>query len=199
MLHHIKIAKKYGVPVVVAVNKFYTDTDAELALVRKAAVEQGGAFDAVVSEHWEFGGEGAVDLAKAVIAASEQPHEFKFLYPIEATIKEKIETIAKEIYNADGVDYTPEAEARIADYERLGFGNSTICMAKTHLSISHDAAWKGVPSGYRLPISDIRASVGAGFLYPLVGEMRTMPGLSTRPAYFDVDLDPDTGEVLGLF
>lgn len=199
MLHHIKIAKKYGVPVVVAVNKFYTDTDAELALVRKAAVEQGGAFDAVVSEHWEFGGEGAVDLAKAVIAASDQPHEFKFLYPIEATIKEKIETIAKEIYNADGVDYTPEAEARIADYERLGFGNSTICMAKTHLSISHDAAWKGVPSGYRLPISDIRASVGAGFLYPLVGEMRTMPGLSTRPAYFDVDLDPDTGEVQGLF
>jgi formyltetrahydrofolate synthetase len=199
MLHHIKIARKYGVPVVVAVNKFYTDTDAELALVRKAAVEQGGAFDAVVSAHWEFGGEGAVDLANAVIAASEQPHEFKFLYPIEASIKEKIETIAKEIYNADGVDYAPEAEARIADYERLGFGNSTICMAKTHLSISHDAAWKGVPSGYRLPISDIRASVGAGFLYPLVGEMRTMPGLSTRPAYFDVDLDPDTGEVQGLF
>lgn len=199
MLHHIKIAKKYGVPVVVAVNKFYTDTDAELALIRKAAVEQGGAFDAVVSAHWEFGGEGAVDLAKAVIAASEQPHEFKFLYPIEATIKEKIEAIAKEIYNADGVDYAPEAEARISDYERLGFGNSTICMAKTHLSISHDAAWKGVPSGYRLPISDIRASVGAGFLYPLVGEMRTMPGLSTRPAFFDVDLDPDTGEVLGLF
>jgi formyltetrahydrofolate synthetase len=118
---------------------------------------------------------------------------------LEASIKEKIETIAKEIYNADGVEYSPEAEARIADYERLGFGNSTICMAKTHLSISHDAAWKGVPSGYRLPISDIRASVGAGFLYPLVGEMRTMPGLSTRPAYFDVDLDPDTGEVLGLF
>ena len=199
MLHHIKIAKKYGVPVVVAVNKFYTDTDAELALVRKAAVEQGGAFDAVVSEHWEFGGEGAVDLAKAVIAASEEKHDFKFLYPLEASIKEKIETIAKEIYNADGVEYSPEAEARIADYERLGFGNSTICMAKTHLSISHDAAWKGVPSGYLLPISDIRASVGAGFLYPLVGEMRTMPGLSTRPAYFDVDLDPDTGGVLGLF
>ncbi|PKO06765.1 MAG: formate--tetrahydrofolate ligase [Chloroflexi bacterium HGW-Chloroflexi-3] len=199
MLHHIKIAKKYGVPVVVAVNKFFTDTDAELALVRKAAVEQGGAFDAVVSEHWEFGGEGAVDLAKAVIAASEEKHDFKFLYPLEASIKEKIEAIAKEIYNADGVEYSPEAEARIADYERLGFGNSTICMAKTHLSISHDAAWKGVPSGYLLPINDIRASVGAGFLYPLVGEMRTMPGLSTRPAYFDVDLDPDTGEVQGLF
>ena len=199
MLHHIKIAKKYGVPVVVAVNKFFTDTDAELELVRKAAVEQGGAVDAVVSEHWEFGGEGAVKLAEAVIKASELPNDFKFLYPLEASIKEKIETIAKEIYNADGVDYSPEAETRIAAYERLGFGDSTICMAKTHLSISHDPNLKGVPAGYRLPVSDIRASVGAGFLYPLLGEMRTMPGLSTRPAYFDVDLDPDSGEVLGLF
>ncbi len=198
MLHHIKIAKKYGVPVVVAVNKFYTDTDAELELVRKAAIEQGGALDAVVSEHWEFGGEGAVKLAEAVIKASEEKHDFKFLYPLNATIKEKIETIAKEIYNADGVDYSPEAEARIEVYERLGFGDSTICMAKTHLSISHDGNWKGVPSNYRLPISDIRASVGAGFLYPLVGEMRTMPGLSTRPAFFDMDLNPDTGEILGL-
>ncbi len=199
MLHHIKIAKKYGVPVVVAVNKFFTDTDAELELVRKAAVEQGGAVDAVVSEHWEFGGEGAVKLAEAVIKASELPNDFKFLYPLEASIKEKIETIAKEIYNADGVDYSPEAETRIAAYERLGFGDSTICMAKTHLSISHDPNLKGVPAGYRLPVSDVRASVGAGFLYPLLGEMRTMPGLSTRPAYFDVDLDPDSGEVLGLF
>jgi formyltetrahydrofolate synthetase len=199
MLHHIKIAKKYGVPVVVAVNKFFTDTDAELELVRKAAIEVGGASDAVVSEHWEFGGEGAVKLAEAVIEASELPHDFKFLYPIEATIKEKIEAIATEIYGADGVDYSPEADARIADYERLGFGNSTICMAKTHLSLSHDPTLKGVPTGFRIPVSDIRASVGAGFLYPLLGEMRTMPGLSTRPAYFDVDLDPDTGEVLGLF
>ena len=199
MLHHIKIAKKYGVPVVVAVNKFFTDTDAELELVKKAAVEQGGAFDAVVSEHWEFGGEGAVNLAKAVMKASEQKHDFKFLYPLEASIKEKIEAIATEIYGADGVDYSPEAEARIANYERLGFGNSTICMAKTHLSISHDPSLKGVPKGFRIPVSDIRASVGAGFLYPLLGEMRTMPGLSTRPAYFDVDLDPDTGEVLVLF
>ncbi|MDO9087125.1 MAG: formate--tetrahydrofolate ligase [Anaerolineaceae bacterium] len=199
MLHHIKIARKFGVPVVVAVNKFFTDTDNELELVRKAAVTQGGAFDAVVSEHWEFGGEGAVKLAEAVIAASNEEHDFKFLYPLEASIKEKIEAIATEIYGADGVDYSPDAEARIADYERLGFGNSTICMAKTHLSLSHDPALKGVPKGFRIPVSDIRASVGAGFLYPLLGEMRTMPGLSTRPAYFDVDLDPDTGEVKGLF
>jgi formyltetrahydrofolate synthetase len=199
MLHHIKIARKFGVPVVVAVNKFFTDTDAEVELVRKAAVTQGGAFDAVVSEHWEFGGEGAVKLAEAVIAASNEEHDFKFLYPLEASIKEKIEAIATEIYGADGVDYSPDAEARIADYERLGFGNSTICMAKTHLSLSHDPALKGVPKGFRIPVSDIRASVGAGFLYPILGEMRTMPGLSTRPAYFDVDLDPDTGEVKGLF
>lgn len=198
LIHHIKIAKKYGVTVVVAINKFHTDTDAEVELVRKASIEQGGAFDAVVSAHWEFGGEGAVDLAKAVIKASKEERHFKFLYPLELGIKEKIDIIAREIYNADGVDFTPEVEEKIAKYERLGFGKSTICMAKTHLSISHDPTWKAVPSGYRLPISDIRASVGAGFLYPLVGEMRTMPGLSTRPAFYDIDLDPDTGEVLGL-
>jgi formyltetrahydrofolate synthetase len=198
LLHHIKIAKKFGIPVVVAINKFYTDTDAEIELVRKAAIEQGGALDAVATEHWEFGGEGAVKLAEAVVKASEEKHDFKFLYPLDATIKEKIEIIAKEIYNADGVDYSPEADAKIATYERLGFGDSTICMAKTHLSISHDPTWKGLPSGYRLPISEVRASVGAGFLYPLVGEMRTMPGLSTRPAFFDMDINPDTGEILGL-
>jgi formyltetrahydrofolate synthetase len=199
LFHHIKIAKKFGIPVVVAVNKFYTDTDAELDLVCKAAVEESGAEAAVVSEHWEFGGAGAVDLANAVIKAAEKPHEFKFLYPLDMSIKEKIETIAREIYGADGVDYTPEANARIADYERLGFGGNTICMAKTHLSISHDPNLKGVPTGFRVPVSDIKASVGAGFLYPLLGDMRTMPGLPTRPAFFDVDLDLETGEVLGLF
>ena len=199
LLHHIKIARKFGIPVVVAVNKFYTDTDAELALVCKASVEESGAEAAVVTEHWEFGGEGAVELAKAVIKAAEKPHEFKFLYPLEMGIKEKIETIAREIYGADGVDYTPEANERIADYERLGFGGNPICMAKTHLSISHDPNLKGVPTGFRVPVSDIKASVGAGFLYPLLGDMRTMPGLPTRPAFFDVDLDLETGEVLGLF
>ena len=199
LLHHIKTAKKFGVRVVVAVNKFFTDTDAEVELVRKASIEQGGADDAVVSEHWEFGGEGAVALAKAVIAAAEQSNDFKFLYPLDLSIKEKIEIIAKEIYGADGVDYSPEAEERIAEYERLGFGGNPMCMAKTHLSISHDPALKGVPTGFRIPVRDIRASVGAGFLYPLLGTMSTMPGLPTRPSYYDVDLDPDTGEVLGLF
>jgi len=153
----------------------------------------------VVSEHWEFGGEGAVELAKAVIAAAEKPHDFHFLYPLELSIKEKIETIAKEIYGADGVDYSEIAEERIADYERLGFGSNPICMAKTHLSLSHDPSLKGVPKGFRIPVSDIKASVGAGFLYPLLGEMRTMPGLPTRPAFYDVDLDTETGEVFGLF
>ena len=199
LFHHIKIAKKFGVPVVVAVNRFYTDTSSELDLVCKTAVDQGGAEAAIISEHWEFGGEGAVNLAKAVIAAAEKPHDFHFLYPLELSIKDKIETIAKEIYGADGVDYTPEAEKRITDYERLGFGKYPICMAKTHLSLSHDPSLKGVPSGFRIPVSDIKASVGAGFLYPLLGEMRTMPGLPTRPAFFDVDLNPDTGEVFGLF
>ena len=199
LFHHIKIAKKYGVPVVVAVNRFYTDTQNELDLVCKMAVEKDGAESAVVSEHWEFGGEGAVELAKAVIAAAEKPHDFHFLYPLELSIKEKIETIAKEIYGADGVDYSEIAEERIADYERLGFGSNPICMAKTHLSLSHDPSLKGVPKGFRIPVSDIKASVGAGFLYPLLGEMRTMPGLPTRPAFYDVDLDTETGEVFGLF
>ncbi len=199
MLHHIKIAKKYGVPVVVAINSFYTDTQAELELVRKAAVEEGGAEAAVIAEHWELGGEGAVDLAKAVIAAAEKPASFKFLYPLEGTtIKEKIETIAREIYGADGVDYSPLAEERIAEYTRLGFDKVPICMAKTHLSISHDSKLKGVPTGFRVPVNDIRASVGAGFLYPLLGTMSTMPGLPTKPGFYNVDIDLETGKVLGL-
>lgn len=199
LLHHIKIARKYGIPVVVAINKFPTDSDKELELVRQMSVEDGGAFAAVVTDHWEKGGEGAVDLAKKVVEATEQPSDFRFLYDLDKSIKEKIEIIAREIYNADGVDYTPEAEKRIAEYTRLGFDRIPICMAKTHLSISHDPELKGVPSGYRILVRDIRASVGAGFIYPLLGTMSTMPGLPTRPAYYDIDLDQETGRVIGLF
>ncbi|NMC52862.1 MAG: formate--tetrahydrofolate ligase [Chloroflexi bacterium] len=199
MLHHIKTARKFGIPVVVAVNQFFTDTEAELELVRKAAVEEGGAEAAVVCKHWELGGEGAVDLAKAVVEAAEKPSQFQFLYDLNLSIKEKIETIAREVYGADGVDYLPEAEARIEDYTRLGFDKLPICMAKTHLSLSHDPSLKGVPKGYRIPIRDIRASVGAGFIYPLLGAMSTMPGLPTRPAFYDVDIDMETGRVVGLF
>lgn len=198
MQHHIKNALRFGIPVVVAVNSFKDDTEAEVELVRQAAVEA-GAEDAVVSRHWMEGGEGSVALAEAVIKAAEKPSDFQFLYPLDASIKEKIETICKKIYGADGVDYTPEAEAKIETYTRLGFDKLPLCMAKTHLSLSHDPTLKGVPTGFRVPIRDIRASVGAGFLYPLLGAMSTMPGLPTRPVYFDVDLDLETGKVLGLF
>jgi len=196
--HHIKNARRFGIPVVVAVNSFATDTKAEVELVRDAALEA-GAEDAVVTTHWMHGGKGAYKLAEAVVRAAERPSDFKFLYPLNISIKEKIEIICKEIYGADGVDYLPEAEAKIELYTRLGFDNLPLCMAKTHLSLSHDPNLKGVPKGYRVPIRDIRASVGAGFLYPLLGEMRTMPGLPTRPVFYDVDLDLETGRVVGLF
>jgi formyltetrahydrofolate synthetase len=195
---HIKNARKFGIPVVVAVNSFATDTQAEVELVRKAAIEA-GAHDAAVSSHWMHGGAGSVRLGEVVIEAAKQPSNFKFLYPLEASIKEKIETICTEIYGADGVDYSPEAEEKVKTYTRLGFDKLPLCMAKTHLSLSHDPLLKGVPTGFRVPIRDIRASVGAGFLYPLVGQMRTMPGLPTRPVFYDVDLDLETGKVLGLF
>ncbi len=198
MQHHIRNAKKFGVNVVVAVNSFKDDTDAEVELIRQAAVEA-GAEDAIVCRHWMEGGKGAVKLGEAVIKAAEKPTNFKFLYPLEMSIKEKIETICTQIYGADGVEYSPEAERKIELYNRLGFDKLPLCMAKTHLSLSHDPALKGVPKGYKIPIRDIRASVGAGFLYPLLGEMRTMPGLPTRPVFYDVDLDLETGRVLGLF
>ncbi len=196
--HHIRNAKKFGVNVVVAVNSFKDDTPAEVELVRKAALEA-GAEDAVVCKHWMEGGKGAVGLAEAVVKAAEKPSNFKFLYPLEWSIKQKIEKICTDIYGADGVDYSPEAEAKIELYTRLGFDKLPLCMAKTHLSLSHDPELKGVPKGFRVPIRDIRASVGAGFLYPLLGTMRTMPGLPTRPVFYDVDLDLATGRVLGLF
>ena len=198
MAAHIKNALKFGVPAVVAVNKFVSDTDVEIDMVRKAAIAA-GAEDAVMADHWAEGGAGAVALAKAVMAACAKPGNFRFLYPLEWDIKKKIETIATEIYGADGVDYAPEAEAKIALYTRLGFDKLPICMAKTHLSLSHNPALKGVPKGFRVPVRDIKASVGAGFLYPLCGDMRTMPGLPTRPVFYDVDLDLKTGKVQGLF
>lgn len=194
---NIGIAKQFGIPVVVAVNKFTTDTSAELEMVRKKAIEA-GAEDACISEVWAKGGEGGAELAEAVVSACEKPSEFKLLYPSEASIKEKIETIATKVYGADGVDYSSEAESKIKLYTKQGYDNLPLCMAKTHLSLSHDPTKKGVPTGFTLPIRDIRASVGAGFLYALCGEMRTMPGLPSEPAFLDVDLDED-GNVVGLF
>jgi formyltetrahydrofolate synthetase len=198
MVRHIQNAKKYGVPVVVAVNSFKYDTEAEIKLVQKLAVEA-GAEGAYKCTHWMHGGKGAVELAKAVVEAAEKPKKFKFLYPLDIPIKQKIETIAKEIYGASGVEYSPEAEKKIELYTKLGFDRIPICMAKTHLSFTDKPEVKGAPTGFTLPIRDIRASVGAGFLYPLVGSMRTMPGLPTRPVFMDVDLDLKTGKVKGLF
>ncbi len=195
---HIQNATKFGVKVIVAVNSFATDTDAEVELIRKSALRF-GAMDAIKCTHWADGGLGTKKLAEAVVKAAEAKSKFDFLYPLDSSIKEKIETIAKEIYRADGVDYTPEAEEQIARYTKLGFTQLPICMAKTHLSFSTDATLKGAPTGFRITVREIRASVGAGFLYPILGTMSTMPGLGTRPAFFDIDLDTKTGKVLGLF
>jgi len=197
LIQHIENARKFGVPVVVAINRFTSDTEAEIEVVRQAALEA-GAFDAVLSEVWAKGGEGGAALAEAVVKACEEANDFRFLYPLDIPIKEKIETIAREIYRADGVDYAPAAEKKIKMYTEMGFDNLPLCMAKTHLSFTHDPKLKGAPRGWILPIRDIRASVGAGFLYPLCGMMRTMPGLPSRPAFVDVDIDLETGKVMGL-
>lgn len=195
---HVENALKFGITTVVAVNSFKDDTEAEVEMVREAAIKA-GAYNAVVTRHWMEGGKGAVDLAKAVVEACEQPSDFKFLYPLKGTsIKEKIEIICKEIYGADGVTYEPLAEKKVELYTKLGFDELPMCMAKTHLSMSHDGTLKGRPTGFTVPIRDIRASVGAGFLYPLLGTMSTMPGLPTRPAYYEIDIDLETGQVIGL-
>jgi formyltetrahydrofolate synthetase len=194
---HVENIKKFGVPVVVAINRFLHDTEAEIDLVRRLAKEA-GADEVALSDVWARGGEGGRELAEAVVRAAEKPSEFKFLYPDNLSIKEKIETIAKEIYGADGVDYAPAAEEKVKLYTEMGLSDLPICMAKTHLSLSHDPKLKGRPKGFRLPIRDIRASVGAGFLYPLCGDMMTMPGLPAEPAGQNIDID-ENGVVYGLF
>uniref|UniRef100_A0A8C1KZA3 formate--tetrahydrofolate ligase n=1 Tax=Cyprinus carpio TaxID=7962 RepID=A0A8C1KZA3_CYPCA len=198
MRKQVENAQLFGVPVVVAVNAFKTDTKAELDLICKLAKEA-GAFDAVHCSHWADGGAGAADLARAVQKAADLPNSFKFLYDVELPIVDKIRIIAQKIYGADDIELLPEAQHKVELYSKQGFASLPICMAKTHLSLSHDAEKKGVPTGFVLPIRDIRASVGAGFLYPLVGTMPTIPGLPTRPCFYDIDLDTESGEVHGLF
>ena len=194
---NIEIARMFGVPVVAVINQFPTDTPAEIELARKAA-EAAGATAAVTSNHWAEGGKGAVELAEAVVAACEQPANFQLLYPDEMSIKQKIETICTKVYKAAGVTYSEKAEAQIASYERAGLSHLPICMAKTHLSLSHDPTLKGVPEGFTVPVQEVRSAAGAGFLYPLLGTMRTMPGLPSRPAFLNVDLN-EKGEVVGMF
>nr|XP_051682053.1 C-1-tetrahydrofolate synthase, cytoplasmic isoform X2 [Oryctolagus cuniculus] len=194
----IENARMFGVPVVVAINAFKTDTEAELDLVGRLAREH-GAFDAVKCTHWAEGGKGALALAQAVQRAAQAPSSFQLLYDLKLPIEEKIRIIARKIYGADDIELLPEAQHKAEVYTKQGFGSLPICMAKTHLSLSHNPEQKGVPTGFVLPIRDIRASVGAGFLYPLVGTMSTMPGLPTRPCFYDIDLDPETEQVNGLF
>ena len=188
----------HGLPAVVAINRFPSDTDREHALVAKRALAA-GAFAAEVSEVFGKGGEGGMALARAVEGACERGGgKFRFLYPLEAPVREKIETIARRMYGADGVDLSPEAEADVARYEAMGFGHLPICMAKTHLSLTADPERKGRPTGFRLPVRSVRLSAGAGFLYPLCGTMQTMPGLGSKPGLEGVDLDA-RGDIVGLF
>ncbi|XP_059354687.1 monofunctional C1-tetrahydrofolate synthase, mitochondrial-like [Carassius carassius] len=194
----IQIAHLFGVPVVVALNVFKTDTQAEIDMVCRIA-EASGASAAVQCHHWSRGGRGSVELAHAVKKIASQKNHFQFLYNLQDPIVEKIRTIAQKVYGADDIELSPEAQAKIDYYNQQGFGALPICMAKTHLSLSHMPEKKGVPTGFILPIRDIRASIGAGFIYPLVGTMSTMPGLPTRPCFYDIDLDPVTEEIKGLF
>jgi formyltetrahydrofolate synthetase len=195
---HIENVKKFGVPAVVAINRFPTDTDAEIELVKKMA-QEAGAEEAILATHWADGGDGAVELAEAVVAACQKPSNFQFLYPLDWSIKQKIEKIATDIYGAAGVTYEPTADRQIKNFEEAGFGDLPICMAKTHLSLSHEPNLKGRPTGFTVPIREVRASVGAGFIYPLLGTMSTMPGLATQSAFMNVDIDLETGKVVGLF
>jgi formate--tetrahydrofolate ligase len=188
----------FNVPVVVAINAFPTDTPAEIAAVREVGLAA-GARDAVLANHWAEGGAGAEDLARAVWAAAEVgAPDFQPLYPDDASLISKIEAIATKVYGADGIDLLPAAAKQLAQYEALGFGNLPICMAKTQYSLSHDAALKGRPTGFRVPIREVRLSAGAGFITPLAGEMRTMPGLPSRPGGENIDIDA-AGDIVGLF
>lgn len=193
---HIEIAGKFGVPVVAAINVFPTDTPAEIALVKRIAKEA-GAVSAVPTTHWADGGQGSVNLADAIIAVSELPSDFRFLYASDLPIRQKIEIIAKEVYGASGVSFTPLAGQQIDAYEKNGFGDLPICMAKTHLSLSHDPKLKGAPKGFVFPIREVRASAGAGFIYPIGGDMMTMPGLPAIPAFMKIDID-ENGKTVGL-
>jgi len=200
LVKHIENAKKFGVNVVVAINQFMTDTAAEMETIRNASFAA-GAYDAVVANHWAEGGKGAEALGLAVVKACEsnKAENFKFLYDLKRPIREKVKIISKEIYGADGVDFSELAEQQMAQYEKSGFGDLPICIAKTQYSFSCDAKAKGVPTGFRITVREIRSCVGAGFLYPICGNITTIPGLPTRPGFYDVDINVETGQVIGLF
>jgi formate--tetrahydrofolate ligase len=191
----VENVRLHGVTPVIAVNAFPDDHPSEHDAVREIAATLG--VRVAVCTHFADGGRGATDLAEAVAEAAEEPSHFRLLYPPDATLREKIETIATRIYGADGVDYTRLAGQQLDRYERVGYGGLPVCVAKTHLSLSSDPTLTGAPTGWRLPVREVRASVGAGFVYPICGDMRTMPGLSADPAAFHVDVDDD-GQIVGL-
>jgi formate--tetrahydrofolate ligase len=196
LLKHLEIVRRHGVTPVVAINAFGEDFPSEHEAIREIAASVG--VRSAVCTHFVDGGKGAVELAEAVVQAAGQPSDFRMLYPADATLRQKIETIAIEVYGADGVDYLPSAARQIDTYEQAGFGNLPVCIAKTHLSISSDPSLKGAPTGWRLPVREARANVGAGFVYLVSGDMRTMPGLSSSPAAEKIDIDED-GNVVGLY
>jgi formate--tetrahydrofolate ligase len=199
MIKHLENIKKFNLPCVVAINRFGTDTDEELDAIAEIA-QSAGAFDVVISEGHARGGAGAEAMADAVVRAAEapQPEPFRFLYDLELPIRDKIETVAREVYGADGVDYEAKARASIESLTRLGFDRYPICMAKTQYSLSHDAKKKGRPSGFRLPVRDVRLAGGASFLTPLVGSIQTMPAFGRHPAAMNMDLD-ENGKIVGLY
>src|SRR5215472_13519960 len=191
----IENVRMHGVPAVVAINSFPTDHPSEHQAIQKVASEMGARV--AVCTHFADGGRGAAELAEAVVEATEEPSDFQFLYSDEASLREKIEIIATKVYGAAGVEYYLPAKAQLDNYEKAGFGRLPVCIAKTHLSISSDPSLKGAPTGWQLPVREVRASVGAGFIYPICGEMRTMPGLSKSPAAARIDID-ENGEIVGL-
>ncbi len=197
LIKQIENIKVHGVTPVVAINAFETDHPEEIEAIKRISVAA-GALGAAVSTHWADGGKGAIELAEMTVAAANEPSEFKFLYDLDQPIAKKIEKIATTIYGAKDVSFSPQAAASIKSYEENGFGKLPICMAKTHLSLSHDASLKGAPSGFTFPVREVRASVGAGFIYPICGDMRTMPALPEHPAAERIDID-ENGNVVGLF
>ncbi|KAK5156064.1 hypothetical protein LTR04_005721 [Oleoguttula sp. CCFEE 6159] len=195
---HIQNAKHFGVPVVVAINKFETDTEAEVEALREEAIAA-GAEDAIAANHWAEGGKGAIDLAKGVMTASAKDKNFKLLYDLEGSVQERIEKIGKIMYGADKVEFSELAQKKVDMYTKQGLGNLPICIAKTQYSLSHDPALKGAPTGFTVPIRDVRMAAGAGYLYALAADIQTIPGLPTAPGYLNVDVDVETGEIDGLF
>ncbi|MBR4334776.1 MAG: formate--tetrahydrofolate ligase [Clostridia bacterium] len=198
LFHHVKNVKKSGITPVVCINKFYTDTDAEIALIRKLCAEHG--VRCALSEHWQYGGEGAIELAQAVVEACEEETVFKPLYDLDTPLRQRVELIAREVYGADGVDWSPLAIEKAERFESdPKYADYCTMMVKTHLSLSHDPKLKGVPKGWRLPVRDILEYGGAKFLCPMAGSISMMPGTGSNPAYRRVDVDTETGNVLGLF